>query len=1015
MLTKKPIRERLLASTMICGALFAAAPVFAQDLPSAEQQRTTTPTSSNDPTEPQAVQEVVVTGSRLQQRDLTANSPVETVTAQDYVNTGTLTVETFLNQLPQVVPSVSTAANNPSANGAAFLNLRGLGTNRGLVLIDGRRIVGANSDNTVDVNIIPTALIARTEILTGGASATYGADAVAGVANFILKNDFEGVEADGQYLVSEHGDAAQTQASLTVGGNFAEGRGNAVLNFSYANREPLGKGQREFTAQAANTTSYFPSGTYRTAGNLPSQAAVDAVFGRYNVGAGAVQRTGGGTGFGFNGDGSLYATGSAGPQFQIQNFRRDPSEIATNFAPDFFTYNFEPDNLLILPLERQSFFSSVNYDVNETINVYGQALYTNYIANSALAPSPAPTGSNPLYPGQNLLEFTIPVTNPFIPADLATLLASRTGNNAVLAGSGATEEFAYRFRTNALGPRLSSNEVDVYNILVGTKLNLGGEWEGDIYYSQGRYDLLETQTGNLAVRRFENLLDSPTGGTEFCAGGFNPFGVGLSEACAAYVSVTAKNQQRIEQDNAVAVFSGPLFELPAGPIQVALGAEYRSIDFRFVPDSALQPGEVAGFNGQQPVSGFLDFYDLFGETSIPLLSDMPFAESVDLSLGYRFSDSNRTSVDHTYKAELSWVPVQDLRLRGTYQRAVRSPTVGELFAPQDENNPEVIDPCNALNPNGTPNTNRTAGVLAICNAQAAAAGFTPAFVQTYQQGNAQVNSLVGGNPELGVEKADTYTAGIVYRPDWQIPFIQNISASVDYYSIKIKDVVSSTDEPVTVARCYNQQDAANPNFDPNNVNCQRFRRSPGDFSIVDLEAFSSNQGLLKTSGVDVALNFETPLDAFGLDERFGTIRVGFIYTYVDEFLTQTSSADPILDYAGTIGDDYGDTIPQHKANLNLGYDVGRFGFDLRGRFIGAMDHEGDVPDEDPDATGVTSTTYWDLAARTSLTDAVELRAGVLNLFDKGVKEYDPFIDAQTDPSTYDVIGRRFYVGLNLRF
>lgn len=1002
-------RGRLLASTMICSAALAA---FAA----------ATPALAQDDTE---VEAVVITGSRIATRDLVTDSVIQTVSDQDIKDIAAITVESLLNQLPGVVPSFGSANNNPG-NGQALIDLRGLGSNRNVVLLDGRRLVPNTSTLVIDANTIPIALIERVEVVTGGASAVYGADAVAGVVNFITKTNFEGVEADAQYGISEQGDAGEYAASLTIGGNFADDRGNAVLSIGWAQREEMGKGEREFTAQAASTTSFFPSGTYRAvANNLPTQASVNAVFAGYGVAPNSVCYNGGSTGFGFNGDGTLYATGSAGNcaanagagvvtpfPIDIQNFRRDPNEIATAFAPDFFSFNFEPYNKLILPLDRKNFYTAVDYDITDSINVYARANLVTYSSSTALAPSPAPTAGNPLYDGL-IADFTVPVTNPFLPADLAAILASRTGDNPVLAGSGADEEFTYRFRTLALGPRVSSNERTSMQFTTGVKWDLGSNWNADVYYSWGKYEENETQSGNLSVRKFEELLDAADGGLALCGDGFNPFGVGfLGNGCRAYASVVAKNRTTIESNFAQAVLTGPLFELPAGEVGVALGAEYRSYDFKFLPDSALQPGEVAGFNGSPALNGYLDFYDLFGEVAIPLLKDLPYVQSLDLTLGGRFSDNNLTGGDNSYKAELSWQPIESLRFRGSIQKAVRSPNVNELFAAQGEDNPEVFDPCNSSDEDGNPNANRTAAVLGLCQAQGAPLGFSAANIVGYQQGNAQLQAVTGGNPDLQPETADTYTLGVVWRPGFESSLFSNFSVSLDYYSIEIEDVVSSNDPTVIVNRCYNLQDNANPTFDPNNAWCQLFRRSPAGFDILDLQELSLNQAVLSTAGWDLAVNWQTDLEALGLWGRLG---VNAQVNLVDKFESQTSSADPTLDYAGTIGTLPGEYLPEVRANLNLSYDIGDFGADLRIRYLDNAKHENDVPTDDPTSTGVPATYYLDLATRYAINDNVEVRFNVLNLLDQEIREYDPFVDAQTNPSVYDVIGRRYSVGINLRF
>jgi iron complex outermembrane recepter protein len=325
---------------------------------------------------PEARESIQVTGSRILRRDAVAESPILTITQEDVTQSGYVTLEQFLNTLPQVTPGLSSQSNNPSSNGRAFIDLRGLGSGRNIVLIDGRRGMGSTAGGTVDVNTIPAALIERTEIITGGAASTYGADAVSGVVNFILRRDFEGLAIDSQYRVTEQGDGVEYGADFTLGGRFAEGRGNAVFNASYFNRDAMYKDAREFSAQAQSATGIFPGGNWATGANQPSQAAVDAVFG-----PDACATTGGQAGFAFNPDGSLFCTGLAGnPNRNAVGFNGPDSWIATQFFPDAFSYNFEPDNILVLPMERWSFYSHVDYEVNQYFRPYASAMFTNYNA-----------------------------------------------------------------------------------------------------------------------------------------------------------------------------------------------------------------------------------------------------------------------------------------------------------------------------------------------------------------------------------------------------------------------------------------------------------------------------------------------------------------------------------------------------------------------------------------------------------------------------------------------------------
>lgn len=292
----------VLASTILSGLVFAA--------PAMAQQAAPAPAAEADDGDI-----VVVTGSRIARRDNVAESPILTVGREAIEQSGAVTVEAFVNTLPQVTAGLSSQSNNPSSNGRAFIDLRGLGQSRNLVLLNGRRAMGSDSGGTVDVNTIPAALIERAEIITGGAATTYGSDAVSGVLNFILRRNFEGVSVDSQYRQTEQGDGEEVKFDVTMGSNFDGGRGNAVLSVGYFNRQDLYKDARGFSAQASSGTSAFPDGSFVTGTNTPSQAAVDALFG-----PGRCQNTGGQAGFGFNPDGSLFCTGTAGNAFDIVGF-----------------------------------------------------------------------------------------------------------------------------------------------------------------------------------------------------------------------------------------------------------------------------------------------------------------------------------------------------------------------------------------------------------------------------------------------------------------------------------------------------------------------------------------------------------------------------------------------------------------------------------------------------------------------------------------------------------------------
>ncbi|MDP3660786.1 TonB-dependent siderophore receptor, partial [Phenylobacterium sp.] len=623
----KTTRERLMASSMICGAAFsvlAATPAMAQ--------------GSGE------VSEIVVTGSRIVRQDYVANSPIATVTGEQVVQNADITVETYLNTLPQVNPAGTTTSNNPPNDGQANIDLRGLGANRNLVLIDGRRPMVSRNDLTVDVNTIPQALIDSIEVITGGAGATYGADAISGAVNIKLKRNFEGIDLRANYSNStEFWDAKEYQFSGVIGGNFADDRGNAVFAFDRSVREAMYKNQRNFSQYATSTTSFYPDGLLTfSAGNAPSNDAINALFAQPSYGSNAPIVRASQT-LGFNQDGSLFYRGVFNDPRNVQNLRKpasDPS-VNANFFPDLYMYNFDYVNILTLPLDRKSFMTKFNYKFDNDVEVFAQAAWTQYTAATALAPTPVPTRTiTPtiapgLVTGGSFSSVVIPVTNPFIPADLRTLLNSRTGDNPNLAGSGANEPFQMRTRTLEIGLRQENYENTVTQYLAGLRMPIGDTgWRVEGYVSEGRTKIINTQSGNVDLVKLEQLLSAADGGNALCAGGFNPFGANpLSIACRTFLRVDLQPTRDLIQQIGQVYVSGDVMDLPAGPLSVVVGAEYRSFESKANPGSGAE--NISGFTLEDPEDGTSSFKDFFGEALIPLVKDAPFAKTLELNLGYR--------------------------------------------------------------------------------------------------------------------------------------------------------------------------------------------------------------------------------------------------------------------------------------------------------------------------------------------------------------------------------------------
>ncbi len=933
---------------------------------------------------------VVVTGTRIQRADYTATSPVVTVDAKMLQQAGTVQIDTVLNQLPQLVPGLTTTSNNPSASGGAgqaLVDLRGFGPSRTLVLLDGTRLTPSYTNGQIDLNTIPASLIENIEVLTGGASSVYGSDAIAGVVNVKLKKHFEGVQLDAQFGQTTESDGQTSAYDVTMGGNFAEDRGNAVIALSYDTRQAVLQGDRPFSQAALGPdlqpqgSSTIPDGRYDSSvANRPTQATVDQVFGTYGVAPGAVTA---GANLGFNTDGTLFDIAGT------ENYR---GEQFVGFNPASFNYNFAPVNYLQLPLTRRQVAAFGNYRVMDldtsSVEAYGRLMYTTYEAKSQLAATP-------------ITNLSVPVTNPNIPADMATLLASRPTPG---------DDFIFRVRTVAVGERVSDNNYDVLQGLVGFR----GDFEAaqrnfhwDVFGSWGQTNSTEQQAGNVSLSRIQGLLNGEDL-ANCTAASFNPFGLGnISPDCANAIAIRATNIIQIENQNLSGSLTGDLFQMPAGPFQFAVGAEYSKQTASFRPDEFLASGDVVGFNAQPPQEGEIWVKEGFVELAIPLLKEIPAVHSLDLELGYRYSDYNLAGSVNTYKAALDWSPIESLKVRGSYNRAVRAPSILDLFLPPQENFPGYVDPCNAPDP-GNPDT-RTPEVLGLCQAQ----GIPAAALATFQQPNPQVRALEGGNMNLDPESSDTYTFGLVWQPGFANSALRS---SIDYWQYDIEDTIGSVSSTSSINRCFNDV-SANPTYDPNNQWCQLFTRL-GTGEITDVQETSQNLGKLKAKGVDLQVDYGQPLG-----ERWGRLSVNLLLTRVIDWDFQEDSVSPFGHFAGTITTDVGEGYPEWKGVLNLGWDIKQFGFTYQVRYVDSLtvvnnDAVGS-PVVDGLAPSVGSYTYHRITARWSPTDAIDLLVGVDNLFDK-----DPpiFTDdsqagqqANTDPTLYDILGRRYYANATFRF
>ncbi|MEJ2515793.1 MAG: TonB-dependent receptor [Gammaproteobacteria bacterium] len=955
------------------------------------------------------LERVSVTGSRIARPDFESASPIVTVPAEAFDETGSPTVEAALNKFPQFVPSADGTSNNPSANGRAQLDLRGLGSEATLVLIDGRRLVPASGTGVPDVNIIPPSLIESVEIVTGGASAVYGSDAVAGVVNFKLKPYYEGIEFGGFYGQTGEGDSDRWDVNVTAGTQFAGGRGSVYGFVSRSERDLLTYGERDFAryplfylGPGAGITGpqngFVPagSGTIEEGGaffftgpgqNSMSQAAFDSVFASYGFPPGSVLFQ---SALGFNADGTLFTQGTFAPG-SVVNFRgeRDPF-----FYNSFrYTYNFAPPNALQLPLERTSFFGRGTFDVSPTTRVFAEALYADYSVTQQLAPTPA-------------FQEVMPATNPYIPADLKTLLDSRPNPGAPL--------FWYK-RLSEAGPRVAENRYDTYQATVGLESDVFDFWALDAYVQYGASDQKFVQSGNVLRSKMEELTFAPDGGVSVC-GGFDAFGLGsISQECMDYITVGGSNTVDVSQLTAEVSMEGPVMSLPAGDLRMAFGVFYKRDEYSYAADpiaSEFLPdgrSDILGFNASDDVDGDESNTDVYVEALVPLLSDVPGAKSLELGLGFRYADYQAAGGADSYKAELLYRPVESLRLRGSYQQAIRAPSVFELFQPQLPANlfnttsaGDITDPCTAGSPERTgPDAE---AVEALCLAQGVPADVLPDFVYR----NDVIQGFAGGNPDLEPEDADTLTLGAAWTSGSSADAFGRWQASVDWYRIEVKDAIQQVSADEVIDLCFDPQ--TNPTYSPDNQWCQYFDRIDGIGEIVDVYGINRNVAGTKTTGVDFQLDWQRDLGP-------GTAGLNWLVSWLDSYERSAGAGAPTVEYVNTIGAvgafGVGGSLPEWKWTLAASYAWRGLDVTARWRYVDAMD-DGEFADFE-----VPSRDYVDLYASYTLSpgilDGLTIGAGVENLSDEDPPIFPSYVQANTDTSQYDVFGRRYFLRLNYGF
>ncbi len=971
-------RTRLLASTLLIGAVVVtAAPASAQIAPQTDA------TVTQGDAGPVEGQEIVVTGSLIRNPNLIQSSPVNSVSSEELELRQTNVAEQFLRELPGVVPSIGSAVNNGNG-GSSYVDLRGLGYNRNLVLLDGSRIAPASLEGVTDLNNIPLALLQRTDILTGGASTTYGADAVAGVVNFITKRDFAGVEATVSEQITEQGDGNIFRGDLTIGANFDDGRGNAVFSMGYQKANPVYQGDRDFSTFNIDSYSGAQGGSTTT------------VPGRF-------------TGLGLG-----------------NNNQIDPA--TGRLVPTYALFNFNPQNIFQTPFERYNMFGAAHYEVSDNIEVYARGLFSKNTVQTVIASSG--TFGNAL---------VIPYSNPYLPAAARGQICTANGLtaaqcNAAAAATSTTDPNYRTFTGNVgrrfieAGPRLSTYTTTLFDYRFGVRGDITSNVQFDVSGGYGESENAQRQSGNGTLTRLRQAalatntatcVDNSNGCVPINL--FGGAGTITPDQLGFLLGVTNGTTTKTTLGQARGVLSGDFgFTSPfaADAISFAVGAEYRKYTAAVVSDELTQrPNEVLGNGAASPdVTGAYDVTEGFAELIVPLVADRPFFHSLTLEAGGRVSSYSTAGTNWTWKAGGSWEPVQSIKIRGNYQKATRAPNIFELFSPSVVGlDNSAADPCAG--------TGVTAGspLGQVCAAQIVAGGATPARAQALI-GNiplpsaGQINVTTGGNSALDVEKATTWTVGAVVQPD----FLPGFSASVDYYNISVQDAITSPTIGDVFNACYAPLQGAT------SAGCLAIGRDPIDGSLngtaSGLALPLSNLGTIETDGIDVALNYRQKLG-------FGALALSFIGNWTNSNKFQATPTSINRECVGYYSVNCQSIQPEFSFNQRTTLTIGDVDVSLLWRYVDAVKYEpaaladdianGGGPLEEFRSIGAEH--YFDLTTRFGVTDNFDFTLSALNLLDNQPKVVGATLGAtaynsgNVYPSTYDALGRRFAASARLRF
>lgn len=971
--------SRLRTALLGSAGLVAASAALAFSAPAFAQQQT----AQAQTAQAELGETIIVTGSRIARPDLESATPIAVVSSEELALKGAVNVEALINDLPQFLPSGTAYSNNPGG-GVATIDLRGIGPQRTLVLVNSRRYVYYDPNQIVDLNSIPSALIERIETVTGGRSAVYGSDAIAGVVNFVLKKNFEGAELNAQYALTQRGDGTTYNFDATFGSNFADGKGNVTFHAGYLRRHSVLQGARDFsrftvTDDADSTDAVATSGLGGSSSIEGTRLAVAGLNAALGFASGQVR---------FNPNGTA---------------------VRYNNATD--QYNFAPDNFLQVPQERWLINTTARYEVNDHLKFFAEGTFINNRVDAQLAPTPFTEQSARIN-----VHVNSPYLSPAVQAALQALDAAETGTDQ----NDGYVSAAARRRLTELGPRINQDERNAYRVLFGFEGDIVGDWKYETSYLFSRTRNSQRQTGNVAVSRFvaatQTVFLAPDGVTTSvtpvagytlaCADAgaraagcvpANIYGAGnITEEAARYLRVDATNLESAQtQVASIVVNNGNLFDLGlgAGPAGIALGYEWRSEAASYAPDTYLAAGDVAGFNAGEPTQGRYSLTELYGELVVPILKDVPFAKLLEVNGALRWSNySNDVDSVWTYAFGGQWKPIEDITVRGQFQRAIRGPSVQELFQGTAIGFPSATDPCEAASAATDPR------VRALC----IATGVPAADVGTEISGNAQQPATFGGVRTLREETSDTYTIGAIIQPR----FIPRLNFSIDYYNIKIDNFISPVGAANILSLCYTYSVQRY---------CDAITRD-ADGAITDITNFRTNAGGLQTEGLDFAIDYSFTVGwaPFGLGESKINLRYNGTYLLNYDFRPDAQES-LVNDCEGRYGNICGEPLPQWRHSFRGTVTMGPLTTSLLWRLVGSSRDDDDANLYFRESYKTAS--YFDLTMSYEFNEHFDFTFGIGNLFDNTppVGGDGNSQQANTYPNTYEPLGRRFFLSAKAKF